>query len=251
MNPRLTVRTFCHAALFTMMSAAVAHATQEGGAVQTVDLQKRHHAYYQSNATPEIVSVEGGRFISILGSGSPGTDVFYDKKKALRLLMQELVEMCTHRGSPFLIPPLEISYWYPNLPTPVTIGGFYTTYPLNDLRYRMMMRLPDFVTNNDIEQAGQSLAAADKEARCHAEVFEMDGGIVLQVLHTGPFADELETLKRMQIFADARKVNKSGPHHEIHLTDWEKGQPQDSLKTILRDPIESISAPSTAQSSER
>lgn len=203
-----------------------------------VDLQSKHHAYYQAKSTPELVQVEGGRFLSVVGDGSPGTDVFYDKKKSLRLIMQQLAESAEHQGQSFTLPPLEISYWYSNVPTPVTIGGFYTTYPLEHLEYRMMMRIPNYVTQIDIEGAVRNLATHGKDVQYPTEIFEMVGGSVLQVLHTGPFADELETLKHMQEFADAQKVRKSGPHHEIHLTNWEKGQSQDGLQTILRDPVE-------------
>jgi hypothetical protein len=100
----------------------------------------------------------------------------------------------------------------------------------------MMIRVPGFVMPSDLEQAGNT-------ARYGAEIFEMSGGTVLQVLHKGPFADELRTLKLMQNHADAQQVRKSGPHHEIHLTDWEKGQSQDHLRTILRDPVEQVSSP--------
>lgn len=205
--------------------------------MQVIDLQSRHHAYYHASSTPELVQVEGGRFVSILGEGSPGTDTFYRKKRALRRLVQELAEGAARQGHTFLSPPLEISYWHPRAPAPVTIGEIYTAYPLEDLEYRMMMRLPESVTQRDMERAEQNLSGDRQSISYHAELFEMKGGSVVQTLHIGPFANELQTLRQMQEFADSLHVRKSGPHHEIHLTDWEKGQNQDHLKTILRDPV--------------
>src|SRR5687767_7204158 len=126
MNSQSLARIICYAVM--LMNAAGVH-SQEKTTVQIVDLQSEH-AYYQANSTSELVPVEGGRFVSILGDGSPGTDIFYDKKRSLMLVTQQLAEGLKHKGQSFLLPPLEISYWYSNIPTPVTIGGFYTTYPL-------------------------------------------------------------------------------------------------------------------------
>ncbi|MCC9168879.1 hypothetical protein [Pontibacter harenae] len=62
----------------------------------------------------------------------------------------------------------------------------------------------------------------------------------MQLLHAGPFAEELETLPLLQEFATANGLIKSGMHHEIHLVNFEKGQSQAHLRTILRDPVVAI-----------
>lgn len=64
----------------------------------------------------------------------------------------------------------------------------------------------------------------------------MNEGKSVQMLHTGPFDNEVETLEIMRNFMEQQLLQKNGFHHEIYLSDFRKTAPA-KLKTILREPV--------------
>ncbi|PZU85425.1 MAG: hypothetical protein DI529_10100 [Chryseobacterium sp.] len=48
-----------------------------------MNIQQQYTDYYTASGEPEIVEVSKASYISIMGSGSPGTNIFYAKKKAI------------------------------------------------------------------------------------------------------------------------------------------------------------------------
>jgi hypothetical protein len=58
----------------------------------------------------------------------------------------------------------------------------------------------------------------------------------VQVLHTGPYADEPATIARMEAHAKDKGFSFAGPHHEIYLSDPRRVAPE-KLRTILRMPV--------------
>ena len=57
------------------------------------------------------------------------------------------------------------------------------------------------------------------------------------MLHLGPFAYEVETLKAVDSFVKENHVIKNGLHHEINLIDLAKVNSQEGLRMILREPV--------------
>lgn len=66
--------------------------------------------------------------------------------------------------------------------------------------------------------------------------FELTEGKCVQMLHLSHFEKEPETLKKMQDFINKNKLEVSGLHHEIYLSDFRKTEPG-KLRTILREPV--------------
>jgi hypothetical protein len=58
----------------------------------------------------------------------------------------------------------------------------------------------------------------------------------VQVLHTGPYADEPATVARMKALVEGQGLSFAGPHHEIYLSDPRRVAPE-KLRTILRMPV--------------
>ena len=165
---------------------------------------------------PEITTIGAATFLSLTGHGRPGTERFYAGKSALGAAAARL----GHPG------PVEILYWYGPEHGDIDIARFYWTAPIDALRYRMLVRVPDgTVLPEDLERDQQM------------SLFTMTEGTVVQVMHHGPFADEDKTLARLGAFADAHGLRRSGPHHEIHLDAFGPHTPQAGLRTILRDPV--------------
>jgi hypothetical protein len=109
--------------------------------------------------------------------------------------------------------------------------------PRSEWEYRLLIRLPDFVTKKDVEKAIESVTAKkDLPLAKDLEFFEMNEGKSVQMLHVGPFSTEPESLKVIEVFINENKFERNGLHHEIYLSDFRKTKPE-KLKTILREPV--------------
>ncbi|MGW0890059.1 GyrI-like domain-containing protein [Saccharopolyspora sp. NPDC002578] len=164
---------------------------------------------------PDIATIDAATFLTVSGQGPPGTDEFYASKEKLSAAAQQL----GHPG------PIEILYWFDPEHGDIGIADFYWTIPLEHLRWRMLVRMPD-----DIE-------LPEELASTGLVLFPYTEGKVVQIMHHGPFAGEDETMKRLGAYADARGLRRRGPHHEIHLDTFDRTSSQDGFRTILRDPV--------------
>lgn len=204
-----------------------------------MNIGKQHQAYYTATVQPEVVEVEQANYISLLGDGSPGTDIFYEKKRAIIQLTKVLQQHFKETDKAFENNIVEIFYWFDEDQVGyVDIGNFYTKVDLSLLHYQIAVRIPDAFTAADMEEI--QLKKQDIPYANEVAYFSYKAGKSVQMLHKGPFAGELETLPILQDFATANGFKKIGMHHEIHLTPFEKGQSQTHLKTILRDPVTTI-----------
>ncbi|PZR27558.1 MAG: hypothetical protein DI535_10055 [Citrobacter freundii] len=204
-----------------------------------MNISQQYKDYFSASSQPEIVEISRASYISISGSGSPGTDAFYAKKKAIAAFAEALHSSVAHIDQAFASDIVEIFYWFDEDKVGyVDIGNFYTTVDLALLQYRIAIRIPDLITDVHIRQV--AIQRKDIPFATAFERFEYTAGKSVQILHSGPFAGELETLPILQQFATANGLKKSGMHHEIHLVNFEKGQSQAHLQTILRDPVSEV-----------
>ncbi|MDQ1095371.1 MULTISPECIES: hypothetical protein [Chryseobacterium] len=205
-----------------------------------MNTSKQYQDYFTASTQPEIIEISRASYVSILGSGSPGTDAFYAKKKAIAAFAEALYSGSADIDNAIASNIVEIFYWFDEDKVGyVDIGNFYTTVDLALLQYRIAIGIPDFFTDEHIRQVAwqrKDLAFANA-----FEHFEYTAGKCVQILHSGPFAGELETLPILQEFATANGLKKSGMHQEIHLVSFERGQSQAHLQTILRDPVSEVS----------
>ncbi|MFA6151090.1 MAG: GyrI-like domain-containing protein [Chitinophagaceae bacterium] len=202
------------------------------------DLGKEYKAYYTAKNKPEIVNIEPARFITICGKGDPSGAAFADNLQALYSTAYTLKFMCKALDQDFVVAKLE-GLWsfdetkYKNL----SMEEAPTSVPRSEWNYRMMIRMPDFVTKAMLQNAIETVISKKQIALAKELVFfEMEEGKCVQMLHTGPFANEPETLKQMLGFISAHHLKKNGLHHEIYLSDFRKSAPE-KLKTILREPV--------------
>ncbi|MCZ2848525.1 GyrI-like domain-containing protein [Modestobacter sp. VKM Ac-2978] len=177
---------------------------------------------------PEIVRAPAVHYVSIRGSGAPGTDAFYRKKAAVAEVARALHDDESD-------PVVELQYWYPAGSTPVEIADFYSVNPIPSLQYRVLAMVPADTTTDDLAAARARVASPSKLDEM--ELFALPEQDVVQVMHHGPFAEEFGTLARLGRFAEGLGLHRSGPHHELHLDGFTRDTPQQSLRTILRDPV--------------
>ena len=103
--------------------------------------------------------------------------------------------------------------------------------------YQLLLRMPDFVTEKDVEQALK--VALMKRKICdsqHIKLILLPSYKAIQVLHVGPFEREHETLQAIESVISEKKLKRNGRHHEIYLSDFRKTT-ADKLKIILREPV--------------
>lgn len=178
---------------------------------------------------PEFVRTPTVHYVAVLGSGAPGTDEFYRKKLLATEIARALNEVDAALAE-------EIQYWYPEGSAPVEIADFYSVNPVPSLQYRVLATVPAGITPDDL--AGARSRATTKQSPSDViELFTMPEQDVVQVMHHGSFADEFKTLGRLGAFASRRGLHRTGPHHEVHLDAFTRQTPQDTLRTILRDPV--------------
>jgi hypothetical protein len=190
--------------------------------------EERRTPHLHAADEPEVVRTPAVHYVSISGSGAPGTDDFYRKKTAVAEIARFLDE-----GGPD--PVVELQYWYPAGSTPVGIADFYSVNPIPSLRYRVLALVPVTTAADDLATARARAASASETDE--VELFALPEQDVVQVMHHGPFADEFGTLARLGEFAQALGLHRNGPHHELHLDGFSRETPQGALRTILRDPV--------------
>ncbi|WP_423146102.1 GyrI-like domain-containing protein [Rubrolithibacter danxiaensis] len=206
--------------------------------MEKFNLSKAYKSYYSAKNEPELVQVEAAQFLSVRGKGDPSEKIFELKIKALYSIAYAVKFILKARESDFIVAKLEALWWFDEEKyKEITITEAALKVPRAEWEYRLLIRMPDFVTREDIENAIETVFWKKKMLLAReVELFSMNEGKSVQMLHTGPFNKEVETLAKMNEFMQKHKLMKSGLHHEIYLSDFAKTAPG-KLKTILREPI--------------
>ncbi len=203
-----------------------------------LDLSKTFKACYSAKNKPEIIEIEKAQFLSIEGKGDPSEKAYADKLQALYATAYTIKFMNKALDQDFVVAKLE-GLWsfdeekYKN----IGISEAPKQVPRSEWNYRMMIRMPDFVTQDQLTAAIKKVVEV-KQITLAADItlFVMHEGKCVQMMHSGPFNTEPETLLIMKAFIDAHGFQRNGLHHEIYLSDFNKTAPE-KLKTILREPI--------------
>lgn len=203
-----------------------------------LDLTKQYKAYYSAKNNPELLSIEKVQFLSIVGKGDPSEKEFTDKVQALYATAYAVKFICKALDNDFVIAKLEGQWSFDEDKYKIlSIEDAPTKVPRSEWNYRLMLRMPDFVTKDQLKSAIETVVKKKQiQLAKYVEFYEIEEGKVVQMLHIGSFANETNTLKLIKEFMLANKLHKSGLHHEIYLSDFRKTEPS-KLKTILREPI--------------
>ncbi len=205
--------------------------------MKKLNIPEHYPHYYKATDHPEIIDVENANFISILAKGSFTEEIFYQRIALLKNAAQAVIDLFQDSGIGFELSVLEGLYWNDEKYGQHSISHVFDTGPLSELNYRLMIRLPEYVTPRHIAAAKDTLGPIHKDLSEGLEFFEYQEGKCIQMLHKGPFIYEFETLGQLEQFAKENSLNKRGIHHEIYLVDFTTGNSQESLKTILREPV--------------
>ena len=204
------------------------------------DFKKEYREFYMPKNKPEIVCVPAANYIAVRGSGDPNEEsgayqqaigVLY--AVAYTLKMSRKTDYRIEGFYDYVVPPLE-GFWRQD-----NVEGIdYTDKSL--FNWISVIRLPDFITKKDFDWAVE-IAAKKKKLDCSgAEFLTVAEGLCVQIMHTGPFDDEPETVAAMDRYLAENgyenDLSESRLHHEIYLSDARKVPPE-KWKTVIRHPI--------------
>lgn len=204
------------------------------------DFKKEYKEFYLPKNQPEIVTVPPMTYVAVRGRGDPNEEggaykaaigVLY--AVAYTIKMSKLGDRRIEGYFDFVVPPLE-GFWRQE----GVQGGDYSNKTA--FQWISCIRLPQFVTRDELAWAAEEAARKKKLDCSAAELLTVDEGLCVQMMHHGPYDDEPASVARMDAFLALQGYEndfESGrQHHEIYLSDARKVSP-DKWKTVIRHPI--------------
>jgi hypothetical protein len=198
---------------------------------EKIDLYKLHKAEYAATRKPAFVEVNPATYLAVSGQGAPGGERFTACIGGLYGMAFTIKMTRKFAGKQdYVVCKLEGQWWSEPVQDLAKL-------PPDQWRWNLLIRTPDFITEEDLRQAVAVLLKRGKgEEAKQVRLETLAEGRCVQMLHVGPYDKECETIGVMQAFAEKQQLMFSGKHHEIYLSDPRR-VPPDRLKTILRQPV--------------
>ena len=199
-----------------------------------LDMKKTLKEFYSARLDRvTAVDVPPAHFLVIDGAGDPNTSQGYvDSLQALYSLAYTLkFSVKKAKGVDFVVMPLEGLWWVPDMRD-------FSTSRKEDWLWTMMIRMPDFIQAEDVENA-RTAAAARKDLMKLPEI-KLDiyhEGLAAQIMHIGPYSDEGTNIAKIHAWIDENGYKMQGKHHEIYMSDPNRTAPE-KLKTVVRQPMQ-------------
>ena len=199
---------------------------------EKLNLFKLHRAEYAAGRTPKLVDVGPASYLSVQGSGEPGSEVFQARLQALYGVGYTLKFNSKASGRDYTVGKLEGLYGVDGQSL-----DDLERLPLEQWNWRMLMRVPDFTGEEDLEEARETLAGKGKEGDFERVILEsLDEGTCIQMLHVGPYEEISQATAAMAEVASRQGLEARRWHHEVYLSDPRRVPPE-RLRTILRRPV--------------
>jgi len=203
-----------------------------------IDLVRLYSTCFEASRTPAVVRLRPVNCMALEGRGAPESRDFQDAIGALYGVAYTLKFAQQSAGRDFKVPPLEALWWsdddFARLEDPRALWRV----PRGNWRWKALFLLPESVTSEDLRGARETLS--DKRGGdplpLRVRFERIDEGKCVQVLHVGPYADEPETVRKMQALMKEKGLTPCGFHHEVYLGDPHRTAPA-RLRTILRQPV--------------
>lgn len=204
--------------------------------MEKVDFKKKWKQYYNPSATqPEIVEVPEFQFLMIDGMDArPESRAFQNAIQALfSVSYKTKFTIKRARNTDYIVMPLEGLWWADDMQD-------FIKYNKAGWKWTLMILQPDFVTQNDIQQAIDD--ARKKEANESLNYLRLERfkeGFAAQIMHIGPFSEEHDNIIKLHNLIKSQGRYFDGQvqkHHEIYLSDFRKTAPE-KLKTVIRQPF--------------
>ena len=207
------------------------------------DYKKEYKEFYMPKKKPGIVEIPEMNYIAVRGKGNPNDENGEYKKSISLLYAIAFTIKMSYKGSykidgyfEYVVPPLEGFWWQKD-----TQGIDYNRK--DDMEFISVIRLPDFVTEDDFRWAVNEAAKKKNQDFSKVEFFTYDEGICVQCMHIGPYDNEPETVELKHNYMAENgyelDITDSRLHHEIYLSDPRRCD-ESRLKTVVRHPIKKI-----------
>jgi hypothetical protein len=191
-------------------------------------------AEYSQPKAPKLIEIGAGGYLAADGQGGPGDDLFQERVGALYAMAYTTKFACKAAGADFVVGKLETLYGIDQSLDRLA------KLPKDQWRWRMLIRVPEFVTEAHMTEARAALLEKDKPGDFDAVRLEpIEEGSCVQMLHVGPYDQEQRTVEAMRTFCTDHELEPRLWHHEIYLSDPRR-VPPGKLKTILRWPVEGV-----------
>lgn len=204
------------------------------------DFKKEYKKFYRPKNKPEIVLVPKANYIAVRGRGNPNEEggayqravgVLY--AVAYTLKMSYKTDYKIEGFFEYVVPPLEGFWWQEDVD-----GVDYSNK--DTFNWISVIRLPDFITEENFTWAVETAAKKKKLDCTSAEFLTIDEGLCVQIMHHGPFDYEPATVALMDDFLEANGYENDFSevrlHHEIYMSDVRRTAPE-KWKTVIRHPI--------------
>ncbi|MEV0651195.1 GyrI-like domain-containing protein [Phytomonospora sp. NPDC050363] len=190
-----------------------------------LDLKRANRPLYDANREPALVAAPPLPYLMADGVGDPDGETYRAAVEGL-YRTSYAVRAALKSGVEYSVMPLQ-GRWHGE--------GFDPDR--SSWRWTMMILQPPQATPELVAAALGTVGA--KHPGTSPPRFEVfDEGECAQVLHIGPYADEVPTRDRLMKFVAEQGRVLRGSHHEIYLSDPRRAAPE-KLKTILRYPVAS------------
>jgi hypothetical protein len=202
-----------------------------------LDLFKRYRNEYVAPKQPRLIQIEPSQYLVIAARGESNDSDTNAQEKALYAVASALRTVTTdaHQRD-FILGKLE---WL--------LSDDDAEAPTHRQPCKVMMRVPDFVTRDDVAHAVAALLARGPDAATaqwvrQAHLEPIDEGLCVQVLHAGPndVRAQAKTLALLHNFAQTQGFETAGPIHVVYLASSHHVPPE-HLRTLLRWPVRTVS----------
>lgn len=206
----------------------------------TFDFKKEYKEFYLPKCQPEVITVPQANYIAVRGIGNPNeAGGAYQQAIGVLYAIAYTIKM-SKKGDhqiagyfDYVVPPLE-GFWQQE-----GIAEFDCTKK-NLFHWISVIRLPDFVTEEEFRWAVKQVTQKKKLDCSKAEFLSISEGLCVQIMHVGPFDDEPESVRIMDRYAEEQGFENDfsdrRQHHEIYLSDARK-TPSEKWRTVIRHPI--------------
>lgn len=207
------------------------------------DYKKEYEEFYMPKKKPGIVEIPKMNYIAVRGKGNPNDENGEYKSSIGLLYAIAFTIKMSYKGThkidgyfEYVVPPLEGFWWQEN-----TEGIDYNRK--DDMNFISVIRLPDFVTEDDFKWAVDEATEKKKQDFSMVEFLTYNEGICVQCMHIGSYDNEPETVELMHKYMEENgyklDITDSRLHHEIYLSDPRRCD-ESKLKTVIRHPIKKI-----------
>ena len=200
------------------------------------DYKKEYKEFYLPPRKPQIIEIPSMNFLAVRGQGDPNEEGGAYKESigllygiAYTIKMSKMGRHKIKGYFDYVVPPLEGFWWQEGI-----AGIDYSRK--KDFQWISLIRLPEFVTKEEFEEA-----EAKKETDfSKVEFLTYEEGMCVQCMHIGPYDNEPETVRNMELYAKEQgfepDLDSGRYHHEIYLSDVRRCKPE-NLKTVIRQPV--------------